>query len=249
MGITTAGAVLSGRSRTQLIADVCSGEHLARHSATLILTILCFGGVYGAVLGLWRSPLLSLYVSIKFPLLLIITCILTSLFNWITASIIGLPIRYAQALLMAFFALAIAALILGSVAPIIWLMTTAAPPPSVAARTAHNVLYLLHTALVASAGFTGTAFLLKLLTTASGDRARARKIFAIWVLAFAITGGEVAWLLRPFVGSVYYPVVFIRTDSFKRNVYEFIASDIAPHLVSSITEDPCQTQPQPCSQH
>jgi len=111
------------------------------------------------------------------------------------------------------------------------------------------MLYTLHTALVALAGFGGSLFLVNLLTIACGDKARARKVFAVWILAFALTGGEVAWLLRPFVGSVYYPVVFIRADSFQRNVYEFIAADIVPHFVSSFTEDPCQTKTQPCSPH
>src|SRR6267378_6797943 len=100
MSTSTVAAVLTRPARNRLIADVCSGEHLARHSGTLILTIFVFGGLYGAVLGLWRSPLLALYVSVKFPLLLCITAALTSLFNWIAASMLGLPLRYSQVGLM-----------------------------------------------------------------------------------------------------------------------------------------------------
>ena len=238
-----ANAVLARPSRNQLIAEVCSGEHLARHSRTLVLTIFTFGGLYGAVLGLWRSPLLGLYVSVKFPLLLCITALLTSVFNWMAASMLGLSIRYSQVALMTLFALATAAVILGSVAPIVWFMTMSAPAPTASARTAHNVLYLLHTGLVAAAGLGGTVFLLKLLTISSGDARRARKIYAVWLLSFALTGGEVGWLLRPFVGSVYHPVVFIRSDAFQRNVYEFIAADIVPHLIAASTEDQCQQKP------
>ena len=193
-----------------------------------------FGGLYGAVLGLWRSPLLGLYVSVKFPLLLCITAALTSLFNWIAASMLGLSLRYSQVALMTLFALAVAAVILGSVTPVVWFMTMSAPSPTPSARTAHNILYLLHTGLVAAAGLGGTAFLLQLLTISSGDVKRARKIYAVWILTFALTGGEVGWLLRPFVGSIYHPVVFIRSDSFQRNVYEFTATDILPHLISSL---------------
>jgi len=237
MANSAVAAVLARSSRNQLIADVCSGESLVRHSGTLILTIFVFGGLYGAVLGFWRSPLLGLYVSVKFPLLLCVTALLTSLFNWMAASMLGLSLRYSQVALMNLFALAIAAVILGSVAPVVWFMTMSAPPPTPSARTAHNILYLLHTGLVAAAGLGGTAFLLKLLTISSGDARRSRKIYAVWVLTFALTGGEVGWLLRPFVGSVYHPVVFVRSDSFRRNVYEFIAADIVPHLISSLTED------------
>ena len=53
---------------------------------------------------------------------------------------------------------------------------------------------------------------------------------AAWVLAYALVGGEVAWALRPFVGSVYEPVAFLRQDALDGNVYEFIVTDIVPHL-------------------
>ena len=49
---------------------------------------------------------------------------------------------------------------------------------------------------------------------------------------FALVGGEVAWALRPFVGSVYKPVVFLRADALDGNVYEFIFTEILPHLLS-----------------
>jgi hypothetical protein len=47
-------------------------------------------------------------------------------------------------------------------------------------------------------------------------------------------GGEVAWMLRPFVGSVYLPVVFLRDDALNGNVYEFIFTDILPHFWRSL---------------
>jgi hypothetical protein len=41
----------------------------------------------------------------------------------------------------------------------------------------------------------------------------------------------VAWALRPFVGSVYYPIVFLRHDALQGNVYEFIITGIFPFLL------------------
>ena len=40
-----------------------------------------------------------------------------------------------------------------------------------------------------------------------------RAVYLAWVLIYAAVGGEVAWGLRPFVGSVYQPVVFLRSDA------------------------------------
>ncbi len=65
-------------------------------------------------------------------------------------------------------------------------------------------------------------------------RRTLRAVYAVWVAAFALVGGEVAWALRPFVGSIYMPVHFLRADALAGNVYEFIFTDIVPHLLSRI---------------
>jgi K+ transporter len=81
---------------------------------------------------------------------------------------------------------------------------------------------------------------MRLLWTALGRVARVRKgllpVFLIWFSTFAAVGGEVAWAMRPFVGSVSpdYPVVFLRKDALDGNVYEFIVTDILPHLVRAL---------------
>jgi K+ transporter len=66
-------------------------------------------------------------------------------------------------------------------------------------------------------------------------RARLLPVFLIWFATFAVVGGEVAWALRPFVGSVSpeHPVVFLRKDALDGNVYEFIVTDILPYLTSA----------------
>jgi hypothetical protein len=78
---------------------------------------------------------------------------------------------------------------------------------------------------------TGTTFLRRrLLEVCNGNVRLAQRVHAAWVVAFAFVGGEVAWILRPFIGSVYLPVVFLRPDALHGNVYEFILTDIVPHL-------------------
>ncbi len=58
-----------------------------------------------------------------------------------------------------------------------------------------------------------------------------RDSYAAWLVAFALVGGEVAWGLRPFVGSIYQPVTFLRRDALDGNVYEHIILEIAPYLL------------------
>jgi len=199
--------------------------------AAALQVILVCGSIYGASLGAWHDARLAFYSAIKVPLLLLATAALTALFNWIIAALIGLPLKFGETIEMSLLPLAVASVILASCAPVIFFFDLSLPPPMPSARTLHNLLYLTHTALVAGAGVTGTTFLQRrLLEVCNGDARLARRVHAAWIVAFAFVGGEVAWILRPFIGSVYLPVVFLRSDALHGNVYEFIFTDILPYL-------------------
>lgn len=228
--MTAITAFIGPRRRQALLDELVRGVELGPKLATLALAMIAGAALYGAVLGLWRGGEQVAYAAIKLPLVLILTACLTMLFNWISAVMLGLRIRLAQVAVLTFLALAIAALLLASLVPVVWLFTVSAPPPSLEARTTHNLLYLCHTSFVATAGLAGTAALWRALVGLAGGRRRARKVFVAWVLAFALVGGEVAWALRPFVGSIYYPPAFVRRDALEGNVYEFIWHDIVPYL-------------------
>lgn len=198
-------------------------------------TIIVCGATYGLSLGAWHDARLALYGAIKIPLLLLATAALTALLNWIVASLLGLHVELSESIAMSLLPLTVASLILASAAPVIFFFDLSLPPPSASERTLHNLLYLTHTLLVAGAGVTGTTFLKRrLLEVCNGDARLARRVHATWVVAFAFVGGEVAWILRPFIGSVYLPVVFLRPDALHGNVYEFIFTDILPHLWRSL---------------
>lgn len=198
------------------------------------MTILLFGSAYGAILGSWHGARLSLYVAVKIPLMLLATAGITSLFNWIIAALLGLPMRVRQIVALTLIPLAITSIVAASLAPVAWLFNASLPSPAPSQRTLHNVLYLAHTMLIAAAGFSGTSVLRHVLAGVCGDAKLAAKIRWSWIAVYAFVGGEVAWALRPFVGSVYLPVVFLREDALRGNVYEFILTDILPHLWRSL---------------
>lgn len=150
------------------------------------------------------------------------------------AAALGLPLRFGQVAVLTFLAMASGSLLLLSLAPVAWIFTVCAPAPSPEARVAHNLLYLLHSTAVGGCGIAGTVALWKAMRELEGSIRAIRTAYAIWVAAFAWVGGEVAWALRPFVGSVYMPVIFLRPDALDGNVYEFIFNDILPHLMSRV---------------
>ena len=220
------------RDRAALLDRVRDSDGLPSLWLQLTAVMAICAGAYGAVFGMWHGPRLAFYVAVKFPLVLIVTAGLTMMFNWVVAVVAGLSLRFMQVAVLTFLTLAIASVILVSLAPVAWLFTQAAPEPTRDARTAHNLLYLLHTAFVGTAGFVGSRVLWTALGRVAGGPRVTAVVYALWVFGFAFVGGEIAWALRPFVGSVYYPIVFLRPDALDGNVYEFIGTQILPYLLA-----------------
>jgi hypothetical protein len=197
----------------------------------LLASTIGFGAMYGAVLGSWHGPRLAAYVAIKVPLLMLSTAVVTALFNWVVAALLGLRLQARQTFALTLVPLAVSSIVAASLAPVAWFFTQSLPGPSPVQQTLHNLLYLVHTLLIASGGVAGTMTLRRaLVAVCDGDERRARAVRLSWTLAYAFVGGEIAWALRPFVGSVYLPVVFVREDALHGNVYEFLLTDVFPHL-------------------
>jgi len=221
--------------RSAILEDVLAGRRLRRHAVNLLALMIAGAAAYGAVLGMWHGPKLALYCAVKFPLVLVLTTIITIVFSWMAAALLGLPLTPGQVIVLNLLALGAAATLLASLVPVAWLFTFSAPPPGTAERTTHNLLYLMHTGFVAACGLGG----MRLLWIALDETRRPRRVvglvFLVWIVTYALVGGEVAWALRPFVGSVSadFPVVFLRPDALHGNVYEFIWTDILPHLAGS----------------
>jgi len=223
--------LLVPRRRDGFLDELVRGVDVGRKLAMTTALLTAGAAVYGLVLGLWRGGPQILYAAVKLPLVLLLTAAFTMVFNWMTAVLLGLRVRFVQVAVLACGVLAIAAVLLASLASVAWLFTVSAPQASLTARTTHNLLYLFHTLFVGLSGITGSVALLHALRLLAKNDRQARTIYVIWLLTFALVGGEVAWALRPFVGSIYEPVAFLRDDALDGNVYEFVFTDILPYLL------------------
>ena len=197
------------------------------------IVVVC--AVYGSVLAGWRAPRLSLYVAVKLPVLFLGTTALVTAFNWMSASLLGAGLSLRSTLVVVFASMAIGCWILLGLLPVALfflvsgVVRTGTPDEL---RYAHNAILLTHIVILALAGFAGNAALLKGLRRVVNPRCPVCALFLLWIAAFAFVGCQLSWILRPFVGSPFYPVAFLRADALDRNFYEFVFTEVIPFLVT-----------------
>src|SRR6266576_2456684 len=188
------------------------------------LTVILFGsGLYGLTIGIWRAPLQSLYTAVKFPLLIFLTCAGNAVLNGMLAQILGSGLSFKQTSLAILMSFAIAAMILGgfsSITLFIWYNS-----PSLESKSAilgHSVMLLTHVCAIAFAGIMANRRLLDLLRKISSRTATARAVLFSWLAGNLFLGAQLAWNLRPFIGSPTLTVQFFRDDPLRGNFYEAV---------------------------
>lgn len=206
-----------------------------RELAGLVLFVCLATAAYGTVLAGWRSPRLALYVAVKLPVLFLGTTAIVALFNWILATLLGSGLSFKTCVFTVFGAMTIGGWILLALLPVALFFLLCAMPAAGShheLQFAHNAILMTHIVLLATAGFFGNAALLLGLRRLVPSASAAPRLFLGWILAFAFTGTQLSWILRPFVGSPFYPIKFLRPDALDRNFYEFIFTEVLPFLLA-----------------
>jgi len=162
--------LLRGESAT--ISAWSAGWNTQRFALHLMVIVLG-AGCYGAAMGWWRDPQQALFVAIKFPLIILLTTLGNALINGMFAPLLGLNISFRQSFSAIVMSFTIAAAILGAFSPLIAFMVWNAPPMSVSAGSAYNLIKLTHVAVITFAGVMGNARLFQLLVRLGGGRAVA----------------------------------------------------------------------------
>jgi len=202
-------------------------------SLALFVVVAC--GLYGAVLAGWRSPRLSAYVAVKLPVLFLGTTAIVAVFNWMTASILGSGLSFRSTVFVVLASMTIGCWILLSLVPIsLFFLVSGVSYAGThdELRYSHNLILMTHIFILAIAGVAGNASLLKGLRRVVSERCPVHALFMFWLTAFAFVGCQLSWILRPFVGSPFYPVAFMRPDCLDRNFYEFVFTEVLPFLVT-----------------
>jgi hypothetical protein len=194
----------------------------SRHFLYCSGIILVGAGAYGATVGLWRAPLQAFYTAIKFPLLTFLTCGGNALLNGMLAQLLGSGLTFRQTTLAILSSFAVTALLLGALAPIAVFLTWNTPPLTAGTPvTSHSVILLSHVGLIACAGVVGNRRLLTFLKGEASARI-ARQTLLGWLTGNLLLGSQLAWVLRPFIGSPGLVVEFFRPDPLRGNFFEAV---------------------------
>lgn len=199
-----------------------------------IVVIIVGTGLFGAALGSWRAPMQALFTAIKLPLILLLTALGNGLLNAMLAPLLGLNLGLRQSLIAVMMSFTIAAAILGAFSPLLYFLILNTPPMASGAQaetSAHSLILITETAMIAFAGITANVRLLQLLRSLSGSASVARKVLFAWLAGNLLLGSQLAWNLRPFVGAPFLPVEFLRPNAFEGNFFETLFNALR-HLIS-----------------
>lgn len=206
------------RGESQTISAWSEGWN-SRRFALHIVVIILGAGFYGAAMGWWRDPQQAFYVAVKFPLIILLTTSGNALLNAMLAPLLGLNIPLRQCFSAIVMSFTIAAAILGAFSPLMAFVVWNAPPIS-GAGAGYSFIKLTHVAVIALAGVTGNVRLFQLLTKLGGSRAVAFRVLFAWLAGNLFLGSQLAWILRPFIGSPDLPVEFFRGAVLAGNFFE-----------------------------
>jgi len=193
------------------------------HTWAPLVFLIAGASAYGAAMGAWRDPKLAGYVAIKLPMLLVATALVDAVANGLWARRLGSRIGLGESCRAVLMAFALAAVVLGSFAPVLFFLARSLPGPEVAeARTAHDALGLAHVAVIALAGCLAVARQSHWLATLDGRASTATRVVATWLGLNLVVGAQISWNLRPWFGTPGLPVTFLRADPFDGTFYESV---------------------------
>jgi hypothetical protein len=204
-------------------------EAFAVSAARLAGVSLLLGVAYGACMGVYAlcdraspEPRQLVADMAKVPALFLLTLAVTFPSLYVFNVLVGARLSLADLTRLMASSLAVLLAVLAGFGPVVafFSVTTASYP----------FLLLLNVAVFTAAGAFGMAFLFRTLrrlegllsapelapapegpteaatepvpvVPEAGRAARGRAVFACWVTVFALVGGQMSWVLRPFLGS------------------------------------------------
>ena len=181
-----------------VLADIAGRARSRRRAGGLVAVAAAGTAAFGAAVGSYVGGGQIVHAAIKMPVLFLGTLVVSVLLMHVLAGVFRIGLAFDQTALLCVTSIAMTGAILGGLAPVFALFSIAAPYPS---YRAYLWLVLAMVAAIALAGSVSVAVLLRGLRAAARSGGGVRRTVACWLIVYHFVGGQVAWLLRPFVGD------------------------------------------------
>ncbi|MHC4640311.1 MAG: actin-binding WH2 domain-containing protein, partial [Planctomycetota bacterium] len=182
--------------------------------------------LYGVVMGSYNGFLQAISSGIKVPLLLSLAILICFPAFFIIQYALGSKLGFCQMFMIILSGFVITGLIMLSFAPIvIFFLITGCN---------YSFLKLLHVAIFALSGFFGMKTILDALRFSCEKKSVYPKIgvvvFRFWIIILAFVGMQLAWNLRPFVGSrdMQFELLRKREGNFYIAVLQSVGDLVSP---------------------
>jgi hypothetical protein len=179
-----------------------------------LLSVLGGSALYGAVFGLWRSPLQAALSAVKLPLVIVSVTAVSGLLNSMLAHVLGAGLSARQVWTCILLSLAVSSILLGALSPVALLFVVqAAPPDGPDSLAAYRLLLPAHTAVIGICGIAGNV---------TCSAAVAGRVLLAWIAVSGLAGCELSWFFSPFLCRPGRAVSFFNPDAFNGNFFEYL---------------------------
>jgi len=173
----------------------------------LFAMVVLFGLVYGAVMGSFSATtparwLLVLYAALKVPMLLLVTFFVCLPSFFVVNTVSGLRDDWSRALDAVVATQACLTLILASLAPLVLL--------AYVSNITYEGALVLNGFMFAAAAATAQVVTVRTYRPLIARDGRHRVMLGVWLTLYVFVGIQLAWMLRPFVGSPVAAPAFFR---------------------------------------
>ena len=185
------------QDKERFFDNLTSDKELTRRIASQYVLLVVFSAVYGAVMGSYNSFVPALSSGLKVPAFLTLTLLVCFPVFFIIQFVLGSKIGFLQMLNVILCGFLMVSLIMMAFAPIVIFFLI----------TGDNYAFikLLHVVIFAVSGFFGAKTMIEALKHCCEKSKVYPKVgvavFRFWVVILAFVGMQLAWNLRPFIGS------------------------------------------------
>jgi hypothetical protein len=196
-------------------ADTLRAGKIELPVRAMVLAGVLLGTSYGVFMGLhaavraenpaWPALLVT---GLKVPLLFLLTLAVTYPSLYVFSALVGSRLDAVATLRLLLGAVAVTLTLLASFGPVTAFFTLSTP--------SYPFMVVLNVVVFAIAGGAGLAFLRRALALVfpvedgRPDPGGPRVVFRSWTLVYAVVGAQMAWILRPFIGSPELPFELFR---------------------------------------